>query len=111
MKHVRKPLSKSLLQEVKAAEAQKAEKEVKAEGEGEEAKAKAEKKRKEGTPLAHAFADGFPGHKYVRSTYSDNWRAWEAAGKVVGVQEQWIAAGRSESGTWGAFRKECKSRK
>lgn len=40
VKHVRKPLSKSLLQEIKAAEAQKAEKDVKTEGESVEEKEK-----------------------------------------------------------------------
>lgn len=54
VKHVRKPLSKSLLQEVKAAEAQKLEKDVKTEGEDEkegdkekEAKDKEKEKEKE----------------------------------------------------------------
>ena len=40
VRHVRKPLSKSLLQEIKAAEAQKAEKEPKAEGENVDEKEK-----------------------------------------------------------------------
>ena len=51
VKHVRKPLSKSLLQELKAAEAQKAEKEPKVEGEEEKGseteKDKEEAKEKE----------------------------------------------------------------
>jgi hypothetical protein len=40
VKHVRKPLSKSLLQEIKAAEAQKTEKEPEAEGENVDEKEK-----------------------------------------------------------------------
>lgn len=44
VKHVRKPMSKALLQEVKAAEAEKAEKEQRAEGEGDEEKPKEKEK-------------------------------------------------------------------
>ena len=40
VKHVRKPLSKALLQEIKAAEAQKAEQDVKNEEEGDKEKEK-----------------------------------------------------------------------
>lgn len=44
VKHVRKPLSKSLLQEIKAAEAQKVDKDVKVEGDGEKEAEKGKEK-------------------------------------------------------------------
>lgn len=58
MKHVRKPLSKSLLQEVKAAEAQKAEKDQTADDEYEKEgdKVKEEPKEKE-LPFKDAKAE------------------------------------------------------
>ena len=57
VRHVRKPLSKSLLQEVKAAEAQK-EKEVKGEGVEDEVKIK-EEEEKLVHELVHAFEHAF----------------------------------------------------
>ena len=57
------------------------------------------------------FAVAFPGFKYVRATYSDNWAAWRAAGEVPGEQARWIAHGRSDQGTWSAFTKQWKKRR
>lgn len=47
VKHVRKPLSKALLQEIKAAEAQKAEQDVKREDEGDKEKEAVSKEKTE----------------------------------------------------------------
>jgi len=51
-----------------------------------------------------AFVEVF-GYRYVRQTYTDNIRLWDAAARVEGEQERWISKGRTEEGMWVEFRK------
>lgn len=51
---------------------------------------------------AEAFRPVF-GVKYKASTFSDQERAWRAAGDVPGERQKWIAHGRSEAGEWSKF--------
>ena len=41
--------------------------------------------------------------KFKSSTYSEQIRAWHAAGEVPGERARWINVGRNEHGEWSEF--------
>ncbi len=59
----------------------------------------------QGMPRGIAFKEAFY-QDYKTSTFSDNFRGWQAAGLIDGEVESWMVHGRQAAGEWALFMKK-----
>lgn len=66
--------------------------------------------RGDGMSTAAAFALAFPGHVYVRATFSENHIPFKKVGRYPAIVQRWKSYGRESPGLWASFREEWRNK-